>query len=60
MKLLGTSRRLNIVTSQCRDVATSRCQRDFSITIIKRKKGLEFKGIEDRMNEGTERKVVVT
>ena len=60
MKLLGTSQHLNIATSQCRDVATSRCQRDFSITIIKIKKGPEFEGIEDRTNEGTESKAVVT
>ena len=34
-----TSRRLNVDTSQRCDLATSRRQRDFSITIIKSKRG---------------------
>ena len=33
-----TSRHLNVMPSQCSDVATSRRQRDFSITIIKGKR----------------------
>ena len=70
MKLLGMSRRPNVATSgqheekvnkrQRRDVSTSRRQRDFSITIIKSKKGPEFEGIEDCKNESTENRAVVT
>ena len=46
----ATSRRLNIVTSQRRDVTTSRRQRELCLSIIKSKRGPEFKGgskIED-------------
>ena len=47
-------------SGQRRDASTSRCQRDFSITIIKRKKGPEFQGIEERTNEGMKTRVVAT
>ena len=65
-----TLRRPNVATSgqheeevnkrQRRNISTSRRQCDFSITIIKSKKGPEFEGIEDRTNEGTESIAVVT
>ena len=63
-----TSQRPNIVTSQRRDVGstkievnkrqrrdvpTSRRQHDFCLSIIKRKKGTIFEMREDRMKEGT-------
>ena len=65
IKLAGTSRRPHVVTSQRRDVgstnvevnkqqhrdvATSRCQRDSCLSIIKSKKGTRIRGIEDRTN----------
>ena len=56
----STSRRLNVVMSQRRDVAASRRQRDFSITIIKSKKGPEFEDIEGRTNKGTESRAAAT
>ena len=53
MKLAGTSQRPNVATSgqheeEVNKWPTSRRQRDFSITFIKSKKGLEFEGIEER------------
>ena len=74
-ELAGTSRRPNVMTSQRRnvgstkievnkrqrrDVETSRRQRDFCLSIIKRKKGPEFSGIKDRTNEGTKIRTAAT
>ena len=39
-----TSRRPNVATSQRRDVPTSRRQREFLLSIIKRQMGKEFEG----------------
>ena len=48
----STLRRLN--------VATSRCQYEFCLLIIKSKKGCRFRGIENRTNQGTEIRAAVT
>ena len=68
-ELAGTLRCPNVVTSQRRDVGstkievnkrqrrdveTSRHQRDFCLSIIKSKKGTRIRGIEDRTKEGME------
>ena len=42
-----TSRRPNVATSQRREVPTSRRQREFLLSIIKRQMGTEFEGIGD-------------
>ena len=43
----GSQQATNVATSQRRDVATLRCQRDFSITIIKSKRDQNSRGLEN-------------